>query len=171
MIRRAFLYSALLLTSLWLSLPALAQVRIEDFTQTDHNHMRSQVQSIETLVQMRMGTRLRGDLSDLSTLQTIIDRGLIEQDDMLRLQALGAVLGNVMAAEVEQLRWKIYEDEEGRSRALCVVNTEHCLFPVTMLSRRMAVGLKPNVQEIYNNALELVAPYLPQKPYTNTDYN
>lgn len=171
MIRRAFLYSTVLLASLWASLPAQAQVQIDNFSQADHNHMRQQVQSIETLVQMRMGTRLRGDLSDLSTLQTIIDRGLIEQGDMLRLQALGAVLGNVMEAEVEQLHWKIYEDEEGRSRALCIANTQHCLFPITMLSRRMTVGLKPNVQEIYDNAMELIAPYLPQLPYTGTDYN
>jgi len=171
MIRRAFWYSTLMLASLWASLPAQAQIHIDDFSQTDHNHMRQQVQSIETLVQMRMGTRLRGDLSDLSTLQTIVDRELIERDDLLRLQALGAVLGNVMAAEVEQLHWKIYEDEQGRSRALCVANTQHCLFPVTMLSRRMTVGLKPNVQEVYRNALELIAPHLPQQPYTGTDYN
>lgn len=170
MIRRAFTYSAFLLASLWASLPAQAQVHIEDFSQADHNHMQQQMQSIETVVQMRMGTRLRGDTSDLNTLQTIVDRGLIEQDDMLRLQALGAVLGNVMEAEVEQLRWKVYEDEQGRSRALCLANTQHCLFPVTMLSRRMAVGLKPNVQEVYDNALELIAPHLPQKPYTGTDY-
>lgn len=171
MIRRAFWYSTLLLASLWASLPAQAQIRIDDLSQTDHNHMRQQVQSIETLVQMRMGTRLRGDLSDLNTLQTIVDRELIERDDLLRLQALGAVLGNVMAAEVEQLHWKIYEDEQGRSRALCVTSTQHCLFPVTMLSRRMTVGLKPNVQEVYRNALELIAPHLPQQPYTGTDYN
>lgn len=171
MIHRIVLLSAALLTVLCISLPSHAQVRIEDFSQVDDNHMRQQVQSIETLVQMRMGTRLRGDLSDLSTLQAIVDRGLVERDDVLRLQALGAVLGNVMESEVEHLRWKIYEDEEGRSRALCVVNTEHCLFPVTMLSRRMTVGLKPNVQEVYRNALELIAPHLPQQPYSTTDYN
>src|SRR5690625_7904456 len=118
---------------------------------------------------MRMGTRLRGDLADLSTLQTIIDRGLIEQDDMLRLQALGAVLGNVMEAEVEHLRWKIYEDDEGRSRALCITNTEHCLFPITLLSRPLAGGLTPNVQETYDNAMEFIAPSLPRLPSTGPD--
>jgi hypothetical protein len=170
MTRRSPLFFCLLMGSIWASLPAHAQVRIEEFSWMDRNHMHQQVQSIETLVQMRLGARLRGDKSDLQTLQTIVDRGLIPQDDQLRLQALGAVLGNVMEAEVAQLKWKIYEDDKGRSRALCVEGTRECLFPVTMLSRRMQVGLKPDVQKVYNDALSLIEPFLPQMPYTGTSY-
>ncbi|MDQ2075501.1 DUF3806 domain-containing protein [Marinimicrobium sp. ABcell2] len=170
MIRRLSLSLCLLLGSIGMSISAHADARIEELSWMDRNHMHQQVESIETLVQMRLGTRLRGDASDLTTLQTIVDRGMIPRDDKLRLQALGAVLGNVMEAEVAQLKWKIYEDDKGRSRALCVEGTKECLFPVTMLSRRIEVGLKPDVQKVYNDAMKLMEPFLPKMPYTGTSY-
>ena len=53
----------------------------------------------------------------------------------------------------------------GRSRALCVKQTSSCLFPVTMLSRRMKVGTKPDVKKIYNEAILLMQKHLPKLPY------
>jgi hypothetical protein len=152
---------------LLLASPAtLAQeVTIEDLAWMDRNHMAQQVQRVDDLARTRVGSQIREDLSDLTTLQRIVDRELVDQDDRLTLQALGAVLGNVMAAEVDELEWKVYEDNRGRSRALCVEGTEECLFPITMLSRRMEVGLKPDVRQVYKDALALIEPYLPELPY------
>lgn len=147
------------------SVSALAEVKISDFAWIDRNHMEQQVKRIDDLARTRVGSQVRGDRTDLETLQRIIDRDLIDKDDSLELQALGAVLGNVMAAEIDELEWKIYEDEKGRSRALCVENTQECLFPITMLSRRMSVGLKPDVQRIYDTSMEIIEPHLPEMPY------
>ncbi len=164
MIRTLFLFLGLMLCS-----SSIAQsddsTPIEDLSWMDENYMQQQREKIEALVQTKLGSRLRGDRSDLETLQQIVDRGLIERDDTLRLQALGVVLGDVMKTEAPKLQWKIYEDSKGRSRALCVENTEECLFPVTMLSRRMEVGLNPDVSHVYDQALELIDPYLPEMPY------
>lgn len=142
---------------------------ISDFAWMDRNHMAQQVDSVAKLAQANFGVPIRGDKSDLDTLQRIIDRGLIDNDDRLQLQALGAVLGNIMASEVDDLKWKVYEDNRGRSRALCVDGTRQCLFPITMLSRRMEAGLKPSVQRVYDDALEIIEPYRPEVPYGGAD--
>lgn len=154
-----------LLLSLLASFTQAQEATVSDFAWMDRNHMAQQVESIEKLTRTKFGTPIRENKSDLDTLQRIIDRDLIDRDDQLKLQALGAVLGNVMASEVEELEWKVYEDQLGRSRALCVEGTRQCLFPITMLSRRMEAGLKPNVERVYNEAMELVDPYLPEDPY------
>lgn len=147
-------------------LPAQAdEVEISDFSWMDRNHMAQQIQKVDDLARQRVGSQIREDKSDLDTLQRIIDRDLVPQDDRLLMQAMGAVLGNVMVKEVDELEWKVYEDEKGRSRALCVEGTEQCLFPITMLSRRMSVGLKPDVKKIYRDAMEMVEPLLPEQPY------
>lgn len=137
---------------------------VSDLGWTDKQYMAAQVANIEELVRDEFGGQLRQSNADLDYLQRIINRGLIDKTDTRRQQALGMVLGNVLAKETG-MEWFVYEDADGRSRALCVPKTEHCLFPVTMLSRRMAVGLYPDVNKIYNEALEMVAPVLPQNPF------
>lgn len=154
-----------LLLSIVASFAQAQEATVSDFAWMDRNHMAQQVESIENITRIKFGTPIRENKSDLETLQRIIDQDLIDRDETLKLQALGAVLGNVMASEVEELEWKVYEDQLGRSRALCIKGTRQCLFPITMLSRRMEVGLKPNVERIYNEAMELVDPHLPKAPY------
>lgn len=165
MIRSLFLFLSLMVCSGLVGAQSTESTPIDDLSWMDENYMQQQREKIEAIAQIRLGSRLRGDRSDLATLQQIVDRGLIERNDTLRLQALGVVLGDVMTTERPKLEWKIYEDSKGRSRALCVENTEECLFPVTMLSRRMEVGLNPSVETVYNDALELIEPYLPEMPY------
>ena len=132
----------------------------------DRNHLENQIERIDTLSRRHLGTPVRGNKSDLALLQRIVNRGLVQKDERLLLQAMGAVMGNVLQQELA-MSWMVYEDSKGKSRALCVQGTEHCLFPITMLSRRMEVGLLPNVQEIYDYCVELMTPYLPQDAYGN----
>lgn len=150
---------------LGLTLSCLASAAsISDLSWTDRQYMGAQVAGIEELVRSEFGGQLRASPADLDYLQRIINRGLLDRADTQRQQALGMVLGNVLAKETG-MQWFVYKDEEGRSRALCVPQTEHCLFPVTMLSRRMAAGLYPDVKKIYGDALAAVQPVLPQNPY------
>lgn len=132
----------------------------------DHNRMEQETTKINELAQSKTGTPLRRDLTDLGTLQRIINDELIAIDDRESQQALGVVLGNVMLADFPTtFEWKVYEDDLGRSRAICVKQTSSCLFPVTMLSRRMEVGTKPDVKKIYNEAILLMQKHLPKLPY------
>lgn len=139
---------------------------ITDIDWMDKNKMDKEIALVSELAQTKLGMSLRKDLSDLRTLQRIIDMELVTRDDFKTQQAMGVVMGNVFLADFPHtLEWKIYRDKEGRSRALCVKGTQECMFPVTMLSRRMEVGTKPDVQKIYNDAIAMMANYLPQMPY------
>lgn len=142
-----------------------AKLVIEDLGWMDRNYLAQQVEKIDTLARTRLGTELRSDLSDLTVLQQIVDRELIGSKDTESLQALGAVMANIMLIDVPSLEWKIYKDSVGRSRALCAKNTKECLFPMTMLSRRMEVGLKPDVKKVYEESLSLLDEYVAQIPY------
>lgn len=139
---------------------------ITDLSWMDQNRMEKEINSVNELAQSKTGNKIRRDLSDLDTLQRIVNNSLIEIDDYESQQALGVVLGNVMLADFPNtFEWKIYEDEIGRSRALCVKKTNDCLFPVTMLSRRMEIGVKPDVKKVYNDAIMLMEKHLPKLPY------
>lgn len=132
----------------------------------DKNRMDQENTRVNELAQTKLGTPLRRNLSDLETLQRIVDKELVATDNFEIQQAMGVALGNVILADFPNtFEWKIYEDELGRSRALCVRKTNDCLFPVTMLSRRMEVGTKPDVKKIYNDAIMRMEKHLPKLPY------
>lgn len=132
--------------------------RIDELSWLETNQLERQVEQIDEIARLQLGTPVRGNLDDLELLQRIIYRGLVKQKDKEGLQALGAVLGNVMVSELD-LEWKTYEDELGKSRAACIPETRECLFPITMLSRRMEVGLLPDVNRIFNDVADMVASY------------
>ena len=138
--------------------------QVSNLGNADNRYLIKQVELIDNLSRQRLGTLVRGNFGDIELLQRIVYRGLIKRDNRQELQAMGVVLGNLMIQE-KGLIWQVYEDEHGRSRAVCVAKTDQCLFPVTMLSRRMQVGLIVNVQQVYDNAMSLIRPYLPKQPY------
>lgn len=140
-------------------------LKVEAFGWSDTRHIEKQVERIDGLTRKHFGQPVRGDKSDIALLQRIVYQGLIDKSDTMSLQALGAVLGNVFAQHNE-LNWRTYEDKYGKSRAVCVRDTQECLFVVTMLSRRMEVGILVNVQDVYDNAMEMVSPLLTKAPYS-----
>lgn len=144
-----------------LAVPAHA-AELDELSWLQRRHLDQQVEQVDELARLKLGTPVRGNLDDLELLQRIIYRGLIRPTDVAALQALGAVLGNVMVADLE-LEWKVYIDGEGRSRAACLPDSDQCLFPITMLSRRMEVGLLPDVQRIYADSREMVESYRRQQ--------
>lgn len=139
-------------------------IRYADLSWMDNNHMKQQRTMIDDIARLELGAQLKGNLADLEILQRIIYRGLITKDERIKLQAMGVVLGDVFVQELG-LKWTVFEDKYGRTRATCIPNTEHCLFPVTMLSRRMEVGLLPNVNDIYQENAEGIKALLPKNPY------
>lgn len=140
--------------------------RLSEFKWADKRHLTRQVGVINDLTNLKIGQPVRGTKDDIALLQRVIYKGLIKREDSLTLQALGAVLGNLMVKEFD-MQWMVYEDGNGRSRAVCAPVSQECLFPITMLSRRMEVGLIPNVQELYDYSFELIKPHLPKLPYTD----
>jgi len=161
------LISLLLVTGL-LSAAASAQLgepTITELEWSDRHDLNEKIRTVDDLGRRNFGIPVRNDKTDLQLLQRIADEKIIDPEDTEKLQALGAVLGKVLERELE-VQWRIYDDQRGRSRALCIPDTQHCLFPLTMLSRRLELGLDVNVEKVYDNAVAALDPYLPDdNPY------
>src|SRR5699024_5665319 len=112
----------LLVAGLALAPSAWAQEwRTEALSPTDQTHMRLQRDTIDNLARRHLGEQLRGDAHDLDVIQQLLDRHLIADDDTATLQALGVVLGDQLQRDLD-LKWTIYIDRRGRSRALEIPN-------------------------------------------------
>ena len=136
------------------------ELKIEPLTNIDQQFMSEQRQRIEQLAN-RLGRNLSGEEDrDLDTLQRIIDDRLIATDDTLSLQAMGVVLGDLLADRLD-MAWVVYRDRIGRSRALRYRETEVYLFPITMISRRQEAGNNRSVRSIYNEAVTTTLPRIP----------
>lgn len=161
----------LLLAGLCLAGSALAQIgddplpRYSRLTLIDRDFMAEQRSTVDALARSRLGRQIRQDkANDLEVLQLIIDRRLVGPTDTATLQALGVVMGDLLSRELD-MPWVIFEDELGRSRALRIGETEHLLFPVTMISRRYEADARVDVQDIYDRAVALMRPHLPPRPF------
>lgn len=175
MIKHIFMISLLIFTCPSLSAQSIkAEVygaetkdfpKIEPLSWLNHNFLDKQRGLIDQLTRTNFGQQLKSNKTDLALLQRLIDAKVIPRDDKESLQALGVVFGDVFAAERNELAWQIYEDELARSHAVCVTNTKHCLFPITMLSRRIEAGISPTVDQIFNKGLAELKPFLPKRPY------
>lgn len=144
-------------------------VIIRDMNLNNENFLRGQRGIAGDVSRSKLGRQFHGNREDLKVLQEIVNRDLIKLDDEQTLQSLGVIIGDVYVAERKDLNWKVYEDELGASFVVCLAETEHCLFPVTMLSRRMKVGLKPNVEDVFEKGLDHLRPYFPFVPYSGQE--
>ena len=150
-----------------LSLHSLAQQppQISKLSYLDNQYMDQQRASLEDLARSNVGSQFNGDKShDLQLLQKLLDRKLIRPDQTKELQAMGVIMGDLMAEELK-LHWVIYEDNIGRSRALRYKDTDNYLFPMTMISRRREAGNLSTVSDIYQRAVDLIKPQLAPLPF------
>ncbi len=122
---------------------------------------------LEKITRKHFGQQLKVGEKNFPLLQRLVDEKTIPVDDTLELQAMGVILGDIFVEYHKNLSWRVYEDEQGKSHAVCVDESQHCLFPVTMLSRRIESGLKPNVKRIFDESVANMRPYLPKLPYSD----
>ncbi len=160
---------AVALLSLFACAPLLAQtpmdVRIGELSYLDRQYMMQQRASLEDLTGVNFGRRFNGDkTNDLELLQLLLDRRLVLPDQTQELQAMGVVMGDLLATDLD-MHWVIYEDRVGRSRALRYRDTDTFLFPMTMISRRREVGNMTPVTEIYEKARSIVLNSRPALPF------
>lgn len=126
--------------------------RIEALSALDNQYMQGQRELIGELAAVELGRRFSGERDrDLAILQALLDRGLVDGGQTRELQAMGIVMGDLLAAELD-MHWVVYIDRVGRSRALRYRDSDEVLFPVTMISRRREVGNDDAVVEVYRQA-------------------
>lgn len=142
------------------SRPTEVEQRVEPLSPLDHNFMANQRAEIESLAN-QLGRRLTGDPErDIDTLQALLDSGLVANDDTLTLQAMGVVLGDLLAKTLT-MDWVVYRDRAGRSKALRYRQLDVYLYPVTMISRRREAGNTRAVKDIYQTTVAKTRPKLP----------
>jgi hypothetical protein len=131
----------------------------------DQQFMQAQRERIDSLARTRLGRQLKGSIeNDLGILQTLLDRKLVKPDQTLELQAMGVVLGDLLAQD-PSASWVIYRDTLGRSRALQLGKSDNFLFPITMISRRAETGAVVDVNAIFAKADRLMQPYRRPLPF------
>ena len=97
---------------------ALAEVEIGELSYIDKTYMQQQRERVAQLSERNLGRKLNGTRdNDLDILQQLLDRKLVTGEQTLELQALGVIMGDLLASDMG-LDWVIYEDKLGRSRAL-----------------------------------------------------
>ena len=132
------------------------KTQIRPLEPSDRQQMARQRELVGELARRHVGTPLSGgSLEDLRVLQDILDQRLLGADQVYELQALGVVLGDVMAEQLS-LSWVVVDDELGRSRALRYRTSPNLLFPVTMISRRLQFEERFSVLELYEDAEQSV---------------
>lgn len=138
-----------ILLALVTTVASAAQWRTDPLTPLDQRYMEERRQELNSLVQISMGRSFGHSRdSDLRLIQDILDRKLVKPDETAQLQAMGIIMGEHLRRE-NGLRWVIYSDAKGRSRALEVPAKDEFLFPVTQISSRVRVGAEVDVQAIY----------------------
>ena len=157
----------LLLLLCWGSPGSLAQklTRTGDLTTVDWQFMAQQRETMQALAMMNLGRQFSGDRKlELALLQALLDKQLVRPDQVRELQAMGVIMGDLLAAELG-MRWVLYEDNVGRSRALRYQESDTLLFPITMIARRREAGNKTSVVEIYQKASNIIAKSTSSLPF------
>jgi hypothetical protein len=154
--------SALLLTA---AANAQPEARISDLSQLDRQYMAQQRDTLDNLASINLGRRFSGNKeNDLQLLQLLLDRRLVRADQTRELQAMGVIMGDLLAADLN-MHWVIYEDNLGRSRALRYRKSQEYLFPITMISRRQEADNDTAVAAIYQKAYAIIDPLRPELPF------
>ena len=144
---------------------AYAEVEISQLSFLDRGYMDQQRQTLNDLSAIKLGRQFHGDRSnDLAILQTLLDRRLVRADQIKELQAMGVIMGDLLAKELS-MDWVVYEDKAGRSRALRYQLTDNFLFPMTMISRRWEAGNTSPINDIYQKAYDIIAPVRQPLPF------
>ncbi|WP_116364803.1 DUF3806 domain-containing protein [Parahaliea mediterranea] len=156
-----------LLAGLLACAAALAQEppRIDDLSFLDRQFMTQQRKNLEDLARRHYGQGFSGQRAqDLTLLQRLLDDRVVGTDDTANLQAMGLVMGDLLANELD-MHWVIYEDNLGRSRALRYRDSDNYLFPMTMVSRRREAGNQLPVADIYQKAYDIIDPLREELPF------
>ncbi|MFT4614231.1 MAG: hypothetical protein ACI9NT_001375 [Bacteroidia bacterium] len=160
-----FLGTVILMLLACSSSAQLLTLTIEDLSSVDRQYMEQQRVSLKALAARHLGRQFNGQReTDLAILQALLDRRHVRQDQTLELQAMGVVMGDLLAKELH-LDWVVYIDKHGRSRALRYRETDNYLFPITLISRRREADNLTPVSAIYDQARDGLVEDLPPNPF------
>ena len=134
--------------------PEELEMEVSDLSLGQQFVLQKQRLEVSALMARRLGVlSMRGDLSDLDLIQRIVDEGIIAPEDLQSWQALGVVMGDLLARELE-LEWVQVEDSIGVSKALQFGKSQSFVFPLTMFSKRVQYGAEIDVHKLYRKVAD-----------------
>ena len=138
------------------SLAQQQAAEVLEMTPSDERRLEGQRSWVESFSRRYMAPVPRGDLRMLESLQRLLDADAIRAAQTEELQSLGVVLGDVMAKQLG-LEWVVYLDRSARSKALRLPGGRKLYFPVTMIAKRVEMGVPFTVRALYESIAAEVA--------------
>lgn len=145
-----------------------SDVTLNDLSWIDSKYFDKKRAVVDDLGRENYGTRLRGNTQDIHLMQRILDGQHLTIFETQTHKAFGVVLGDIYVAE-QGWQWFEYKDKQGRSSAVCIPKTTHCVFPLSMMTRRLRVSTEHDMARIYQKGLDLMADVTPVLPYSADD--
>ncbi len=113
----------------------------------------------EDLIREHLGRELVGDLSDLDTLQALLDLRVVR--GVYELRCLGTTFGVILTKTIEGVHWVVVEDGLGSAFALTSKQSSLLIFPQDMIARRVLQEGTIDVRQTYDLAFnEIVSAHL-----------
>jgi len=154
MTRQLTFIISLTLLGLFSSVSYASDVQIKPIQEADKQWIKQQTDVINTLSSQHLKRKLNNNTQeDLETLQLLLNKNIINKDQVNELRALGVVLGNLYIEELG-VHWVIYQDTKGRSLGLQWMDSERIYFPVTKISRIARANMDVNTKKVYDNGLK-----------------
>ena len=139
--------------------------RTMDFNQSDHNYLALSRQRLTQQTQTFFGTQFHGTRAhDIPLLQRLLEEKKITADQRQLLQDMGVILADVIRREFN-VKWVVYHDQHGRSRALQLKHSDYFFFPITMISRRAETGLAVDIEALYQQVAQKIAGHYQSQRY------
>jgi hypothetical protein len=100
--------------------------------------MQKQRQFVADLVRQHFpADKITRTKADFALLQKIVDSGILKKDEAWKLQSLGIVFGDALAATIDGLAWWEVTDEYGTDPTLRYRTTTLQYNALTMISKRV----------------------------------
>ena len=130
------------------------------FSEGDEKYLQQGRDRINQLTRRYFGSALQQQRArDIALLQRLLDNKQVVAKDRRLLQDMGIVLGDLLLQEFN-LRWVMYVDKYGPSRALQLKHSQNFIFPITMISRRAEVGVAVDISALYDQASIKIEGYI-----------
>lgn len=139
-------------------------IKISPLERVDEIYLEHKRESVTDLSFKRLSKIIYGDKRDLTTMQLLLDQEIVNAANEQELFAMGVLLGDIYVKEF-QLEWRVYLDQIGKSRAVCIPKSSNCLFPITMVSKRLKRDVKVDIKKLYARGVDLIDDHFPKLPY------
>lgn len=129
----------------------MASDDISELSSDDLTWLKQAEQHILKILQIEFGlVTLNHQITDLELAQNAIDAGLSGPKDLLELQCLGVILGNVFVAQTE-MNWARVNNEYGDLIAIHAPRIGFTLYPFQMISKRVEDRREINIPRLYES--------------------